>query len=444
MIDHLANRQTQGLNTDRSELNSKLDSIARQFDLVWLCAQGNNPLQVLWKRRDALSTNELLNFGDAVDAFEKIDQKWLKQKVDLIKNTDEGNRSGAIFELMGLNLFAAAGCKVIPSPGSNPGYDGMVELPDRSSLLVSIKNHGPTAHERYFQENAKQLDEQFHNWLKDHRQSGVELRIFCLNRLDATAWSDLKKDVKNILDGQITGSASGYKTRSKCNILLQPIAANYNPLSQRNISSIVFICAQAHQNEQRKFTDNLRAGCCNLVKHTNKCQDSACPVLLVRLSPSASIKNCVDWAREYFVQFPDEKVGVIVLYQAATVNSDDQTSLTHFIMPIVGPYFSLWSQPTNQPARKLPNLSVLVGVIISEASRKVMLVDGDRQIPLDNAYTYQRGDIFRYYSLSGSGLEFKLSNPAPGIRIHAEVDKDGDSCVIQMISPDGGELVLLP
>lgn len=443
MIDHLAYRQASGLNMSRAKLNAKLESIARQFGLDWLEACGSNPLKILWGSRDALSTNELLNFGDAIEAFEKIDPNWLSSKVHLIKNSDEGNRSGAIFELMGLNLYVAAGNKTVPSGGANPGYDGVVELPDRSSLLVSIKNHGPTSHERFFLHNARQLDQQFQAWLEKHRQSGIELRIFAQGHLDATAWANLKRDVENILDGQLAGTAKNYNPKSKCNIVLKHTAPEYYPLSEKNISSVIFICAKAHQNEQDKFIEDIRRGCSNLVKHTKEAPDSACPVLLVRLSPSASIKNCLDWAHDYFVQFPKEKVGVIILYQAATVSSNNKTSLSHFIKPILGPHFTFWARPSNAAARRLPNMSVLVGVNIDQASRKVILM-GDRQVSLDGTYSYQRGDIYRYYRLNESELEIALSNPAPGIKMHAEVDKGGDSAVMQMISSGRGELLLLP
>jgi hypothetical protein len=155
MIDHLANRQTAGLNAAPEELNAKFEALARHFGIDWLTAQGDNPLQKLWKRRDALATNELLNFGDAIENFEKVDPTWLTEKVEDVKTGDEGNRAGAIFELLGLNFYLFTGNTVLPSKGSNPGYDGVVQLTNHSSLLVSIKNHGMTAYERFFQKNAK-------------------------------------------------------------------------------------------------------------------------------------------------------------------------------------------------------------------------------------------------------------------------------------------------
>jgi hypothetical protein len=443
MIDHLAGRQTAGLGTDQAELNEKLDALARYFGLDWLKAAGTNPLKILWKSRDALATNELLNFGDAVKNFESVDSGWLAGQVSAIKTGDEGNRAGAIFELLGLNLFLSAGNKVIPSSNSNPGFDGVVEIPDQSELLVSVKNHGMTSYERFFRKNAKELDDQFTGWLRRHAASGTELRILCPSRLDATEWGKLKQDVISILNGQLDGTAKNLQMRSGCQIILKHIDPRYHPLSTTRVSSVVFICAGAHKNEQNKFIEDLRKGCANLVKHTKNRPESACPVLFVRLCANASISNCEKWAHDYFEQFPKERVGLIMLYQAAIVTSGNTSSITHYLLPIEGPQFDAWAHPPGKPARRLPNMAILIGVISREASRKVIQT-GDRQIPFDDAYVYQRGDIYRFYRWEGAGLEAQLSNPAPRIKIHAEIGNDSGSVVLQGILPETGELLLLP
>ena len=221
MIDHLADRQMSGLGTDRAELNGKLDALARHFDLDWLKAGGTNPLQILWSGRDALATNELLNFGDAVKNFEDVDSGWLEMQVSAIKADDAGNRAGAIFELLGLNFFLFAKNKLSPTRGSNPGYDGVVQLSDQSTLLVSIKNHGMTSYETFFQRNAKELDDQFIEWLRRHSRSGIELRIVCPSHLETTEWDRLKKDVMDILNGQLDGTAKDLKIKSDCRVILK-------------------------------------------------------------------------------------------------------------------------------------------------------------------------------------------------------------------------------
>jgi hypothetical protein len=85
MTTYLRDRQNTVTAADPTELESMLAAIARHFGLDWLTQSGNNPLQTLWNRKDALATNELLNFGDAIAGFERSDQDWLKRQVDTIK-----------------------------------------------------------------------------------------------------------------------------------------------------------------------------------------------------------------------------------------------------------------------------------------------------------------------------------------------------------------------
>jgi hypothetical protein len=133
---------------------------------------------------------------------------------------------------------------------------------------------------------------------------------------------------------------------------------------------------------------------------------------------------------------------VILLYQAAVVTSETSTSIGHYILPILGPHFETWANPSGKPIRQLPNLAFLIGVNLDAAARKVIQT-GTGQISLDGTYTYQRGDIYRFYRFDGTSVAAQVSNPAPRIRIHAEIGDESGSTVLEMISSATGELYLL-
>jgi hypothetical protein len=255
---------------------------------------------------------------------------------------------------------------------------------------------------------------------------GIELRILCSGRLDTTEWLKLKQDVREILNGQLDSTARNHEVRGPWTILLNNIAPTFHLLSGTQTSSVVFISAQTHQNEQDTFIEDLRKGCSNLVKHTRNHPDSACPVLFVRLCANASLSNCAERANDYFNQLPSERVGLILLYQAAVVTSEIETSIAHYIVPILGPQFEIWTRPPGKPVRQLPNLAVLIGVTLGAASRKVIRTEAG-EIPLDGSYTYQRGDIYKFYRCEGKEVQVQLSNPAPQINIHAEIGDDSGS-----------------
>jgi hypothetical protein len=154
MIDYLAGRQNLIREAPIEELNGYLATLATEFGQDWLTRDDNNPIQVLWKRRDGLATNELLLLGQAISAMLQANGPWTRRQISGMKSTDAGTRAGAMFEVLGLNLFATPGQTIEPAKESNPGYDGRIILKDGSSLLLSLKNHGVSSNELYFRKEA--------------------------------------------------------------------------------------------------------------------------------------------------------------------------------------------------------------------------------------------------------------------------------------------------
>ena len=105
MVDHLASRQNVIHGADPNELNALLEAVATNFGEDWLSRDVANPLQKLWQRRDALATNELLLLGEAVRNLSRVDAAWTRRQIELMKSNDAGERAGATFEILGLNLF---------------------------------------------------------------------------------------------------------------------------------------------------------------------------------------------------------------------------------------------------------------------------------------------------------------------------------------------------
>ena len=145
MIDYLAHRQNLISEVPVAELNGYLATLATEFGQDWLERDDRNPIQILWKRRDGLATNELLLLGQAVRTLMKANAAWTRRQVKRMRSTEAGTRAGAIFEVFGLNLFATPTQAIEPAKESNPGYDGRVVLEDGSSLILSLKNHGISA-----------------------------------------------------------------------------------------------------------------------------------------------------------------------------------------------------------------------------------------------------------------------------------------------------------
>jgi hypothetical protein len=107
MRDHLSGRQNVIHGVEPGKLNGFLDAVATQFGTHWLAGNDGNPVQTLWQRKDAQSTNELLLLGEAIVNLSAANRPWVARQIREIKEGDAGGRAGAIFETLGLNMFHA-------------------------------------------------------------------------------------------------------------------------------------------------------------------------------------------------------------------------------------------------------------------------------------------------------------------------------------------------
>lgn len=420
--DYLAQRQN-AVKGAHEELNAKLAALAIAFDEAWLTADGH-PLQALWARRDALATNELLNFGDAVQRLHAESPHWLAGQVDTIKTGDAGQSAGAVFEITALNLFSRDFCKVEPAPRAKSGFDGTLVLNDGSRILLSVKNHGLSTPEQAFQARSKAFDSAFQTQLAHHGLNGVEVNVLAKQHLDDAAYKVLTDDLDACLAQAKAGERGGELDRPYT-IIMKGMEDQYGPLSTGGLTSTCRVMSPIARNEQRNFEDAIRKGCENLLKHT-KAETDVCRMIILRLSNSASIARCRAWAEWYFGEYPDDPVDVILLYQAGVTTdlAANASVITHHVAAITGPNFRAWQTAKPGFLRRLPSMSVLVGVISEEQPRMLLTGNVPGGADLSDWYVYQRSDIFKKVELvDGAGGD--LSTPAPGVMIHVVIEQNG-------------------
>lgn len=445
LLDYLAGRENVA-DGSRENLNGKLGAIAGQFGVGWLERNGDNPIQQLWHRTDALATIELLNFGDALEAHSKTDAPWVAHQTKLIKSGDQGNRDGAIFEILGLNLFARGGGRVVPAPPGRPGFDGTVVLDDGARILISIKNHRMSSHEQWFLDNAQRLDNAFRRKLKLLNLSEAQLNVVTARYPSKSDWVVLEQDIKAQAERYATGQPLHVEASSRWSLSLSAINDSYRPLSPSHRSSACQILSPHHDNEQAKFIDNIHRGCANLVRQTSgETSDDVCRMILLRLSATASIEACTDWASWFFTETPDTTLALLLLYQTAVVaTADGQFYVTHFLKQIPGPRFAAWRQRPDGSKRQLPDLAVLIGVV-TQTPPTLALTNDATGIDLSRHYAYQRADIFKTHDPTYSSNRIDIGHPAPGVAIHLVLEGPGMApMVLEKRGDRDAKLLLLP
>jgi hypothetical protein len=435
VADHLSRRQN-AISQDpavKAELNAYLQTLVDHFGLTWLGSDDGNPVQKLWRSTDAMATNELLNLGRAVQNLSQRDARWTKRQINIVKSSDQGRRAGAIFEILGLDLFNRPGQEVIPAGDNQEGFDGQVVLSD-GSLIVSIKNHGLSSSEAAFLQSADEIHREFLDRMAQAKANELDVRIVALGQPTAADWSRLRNQMADVVAGRKPADCAMWQG------FLRPLDPKWRPLSPVHMSYSFALLAPYHRNEQKNFEDKIRAGMANLEKHCPQVPPDVCRILFIRLSASASLPDCAAWARHYFDLYPGTNVEMIMLYQAAIAVglANDTTQLSHYFAPVYGPKFPAWRDGGSTPRRIA--MEALVGRIESKPTRTIM-TNGVASIDLSGQYMFQRSEIYRHYDRREGRLDLVLSNPAPGVFINAVF---GDGVALKMQRPPESRLLLLP
>ena len=434
MPDYLSHRQNAVVTDPQNiaALNSCLETLADQFGLAWLEQPGNNPVQELWQAKHAMATNELLNLGDAIGNLLQADGRWTKRQIELMKSSDAGQRAGATFEILGLSLFNGPGQKVIPARDDQKGYDGTVVLQD-GCLMVSIKNHGVSTHETDFLKRSGEIHGEFLDCMARSRANAMDVRIMALKQPTTADWSTLRGQIADVVAGNKPADSAAWQGFRR---LLDP---RWQP-SPWHASYAFLLLAPFHPNEQKKFEDKIGEGIANLERHCSQVPPDVCRTLFLRLSASASIPDCAQWAREYFDQYPNTNVEVIVLYQAALAvdMAKDTTQITHHFVPVFGTKYAAWRDGGTAPRGF--SINSLVGKIEMNATRLVMS-NGVTTMPMPAGYMFQRSEINRYYDPQKGQHDAVISNPAPGVFINAV---SGPGPALMMRASTDSRLLLLP
>lgn len=155
-LKYFNNRATPFIGMDNSKLEAALLEIENYFGKNWLNKNKNHPLVELWKRNDFLSTNELYALGYSIGIIKHVDEKWLKQQINLIKVGDVNNRKGAFFEITGLALLAYKN-KILFSIENQPGYDATLMFKNERIFRISMKNYGLSVHNKDFISKSEKL-----------------------------------------------------------------------------------------------------------------------------------------------------------------------------------------------------------------------------------------------------------------------------------------------
>ncbi|EKF7065787.1 hypothetical protein OZ487_004974, partial [Escherichia coli] len=154
-IDHLVTNIC-----SEDEIVSLLKCIEDYFGYDWLKEKGKHKLQILWQRRDTLSTNELFAIGKAIKSLKLEHEVWLKKTITNIKKQPDGAH-GYITEIILAASITADKSKTTPAPANKPGFDVSLSGDNGKKILISVKNHDISKHYKDFLKYSESIREKF-------------------------------------------------------------------------------------------------------------------------------------------------------------------------------------------------------------------------------------------------------------------------------------------
>lgn len=418
---YFGNRQN-ATKASEEEMEVIFKCVADHFSLKWLKSNRTHPLQQLWNRKDALSTNELFSFGSCLQRLAAIDSKWTKNQIKHIKEDYTNNRIGAFFEINGLGILNSPQQQTIPASGNNPGFDGTLMLYDKKTMRLSLKNYGDSAFYKEFSAFGKKVEDCVQKTLKEKNISSIQIIIDAVNAFPGKSeWDSLIKNIPEVLGNMEKSSSNAYSIDGFWLFMYGDIRDDYQDFHPAFNSYQLILLANHHKNEDRNLLSKLEEACANLTAHSKLENDTIINAVFIHLPESASMSQCKEWSEKYFLDFPDKPISCIILYQpkiASDLEKDINFIHQYFQIIIRVDKYVKW----NLDSKKI-NFEIPIG-IISEApsvNKLIAVTDGEKkEIIFNGKYIYQRGNYYLEAKKEADGtLTGNIKRIASGIFAHS-------------------------
>lgn len=403
--------------TKTTSLESVLSAIQAVEDLFseeWLKRKDGHRLQLLWARRDYLSTNELYSFGKSINRLKQQNLTWLQSTASEIKKNIHTSH-GLITEIIIVGSLSTEKGIVKPCPKSYPIYDYTIDFDSGYRYKVSVKNFDTSEHEKAFKERCDLIRKTFKNYIRHKKISG-SLHVFCYKNI---LTEEITKEICYFIVFQM--KEHGNYSFEELGILVKfHEVSHFNKNRLLHSSDIVMILGNQHYNEQRNIESKIRSANNSLLKDpTDK---FSIKKLIIRLGETTDIKQI----KKYVEDIAEDDVNCgfdICLIMQPTVCSNlenNSTEIVNSMFTVHKLYFPLSDNfPDKLENTGLIKMELGVGSIsLEEAPLKV--IDGNTITDLDLSkfYVYQQGDVYLKMQKKGKVYSGEFTNCMPGVQSH--------------------------
>ncbi len=374
----------------KNEVNEAFKCLHELFSKTWLDEDGENPIQILWKRKNEASTNELYSLGYCCQLLSKIDIGWLTKQINLIKGSDKNNQMGAIFEIIALG-YLAKNHNVMPACQNNPGYDANVFFENTdNSIRLSLKYYSYSTHFNKFKRQAEEIERLYKSELQNIHSYALQFLADFHDGCPADKnWRHLARHIPNIVNSLSKGPVIS-KNIGGWKIILTPLSPDSYEFQSSSKSYTFIAASQFHNNEKKNLSDKIDEACYNLsensLQETEKCKN----LLLIHIPPYAPISTCCNWAIEHLKLF-NKNISGVIFYQP--ILTEDSHSINHNFLPAFKENFIGWINSRNgihievpygmpQPTTPFIQQFFMNGYLIGSMDTKYIYKNGHHYIQL--------------------------------------------------------------
>lgn len=376
-------------------------------------------LQILWKRKDWLATNELFGLGKTILELSTSHQKWLNSTARKIKSGIE-NSHGFITEILTCGSIRAKLGEVSPAPGNQKGYDFAVNFPSGFKYLISIKSQTMSQHET-----------EFHR-LGDELRSALSERANELGKCAGMilhSKSHIEPETFEFLTNFVRKTIKRYDryTYKECEVRFFELDRSKESYASSMMSSSLLIYCPQHRNELKNAKDKLIKAGENMRAQLPR-SDKYFRFLWIRVHSSTDVatlkKACKLMLEEHW---HDYGFDAAIFLQPTVVRKGSNSIINTYFAPVMAELHQGFNSAVAEGRVGMLTIEAPVGDISLKPSELYLHSNQGRTIAPEGNYIYQKADYYHLLRQEGDAFVGEFSSPASGIRRHLVYkDKSGE------------------
>ncbi|MDK8080656.1 hypothetical protein QP716_23265 [Citrobacter freundii] len=410
------NRSVEHLIRDNSseKIIESIQAVSELFTEEWLKKNDGHRLQILWARRDHLSTTELYCLGQSILNLSQDNRRWLKSTAKEIKKNADSSH-GLITEIITIGSLSTDGGVIKPCATSNPVFDYEISFDTGYKYKVSVKNFDISLHEKAFREKCETIRKSFKKLLERTGSSG---KLFVLLEHDILTDEILNNICLNIAFKFDKHGLYEFEN-GRYSIAFHPIN-EYKAEVLNAGSDMVQVMARQHYNEIRNITDKIDEANRKLLSAPQ--DDKSIKQLVIRLGATTDFDKICSHINKISKEYENRGFDFIQVFQPQVVGdlATKKTSICTSLYIGEEMFFPAASNLEDKIKNfKMVKMQFPVGSVSMESIPQSFINEGvQTEIDIRPFYSYQQGDFYLKLKKKNNRYEGNLSSFYPGVLTH--------------------------